>query len=200
MTAGKRTPTVKEDPVEAGRAGGLASGRARSRERAYVNQLRERVLNGKGIQSYAAMRAWLEDLEGREQRCRAREIARDEVAQEVAELRAQTAYATETLRRIWAETEKEEHRLVALREKASRLETQLEGDIDELERARNELRAEVIAEGVKLGRDLVEVDDDEPEGGTGGGSVDRHPYEVSTAEQPQTSRPRNQTRNREGAE
>jgi hypothetical protein len=123
------------DPVEVGRRGGLASGRARDPLERHRRRLRDKLLSDSGFGSYSAYRALAVDLDGRERALREERRVLDRERQEFAALDRQVVqlmdwkdhYAAEVFR-----LKDEERLLVAV--------------VADLKREQQELGAAIAAE------------------------------------------------------
>jgi hypothetical protein len=141
---GKPFGSPGHDARELGRRGGEAP-----RTRKYTAQLREQVVSGSGIASFAAYRTWLADLEGRERAVRVHERRFRDADMAVCNLLDQVD--EETARRD------------ALRAEVAELRDQRA----ELERQCGELRAAIAREAEAAEMELVELSDVGGEDDTG---------------------------------
>ena len=158
-TATNRVPSPRENPVEAGRAAGIASGEARRRKReagAYwlealrnaVQEDAERVAkkllaSGNGAAIAAGLQLVREYERGKQE--------------DLRNLDRRTTQLDELCCKLLDDCEAEERRKAALRAEVDALGRERR----ELERLVHGMRAEIDAAGYDV------LDDDEPEGGTG---------------------------------
>jgi chromosome segregation ATPase len=147
----KRRPFESVDLREAGRRGGVVSGIARRHR--FTEQLRQQVVTGTGMASYAAAQLLRENIEQREYAVREREREQRAGAEELARLREEA----ETLAaKVDALRDEEARR----RERIERLTAAATAELAELERVKSELRQQVEADAEAAGLELVQHDDE----------------------------------------
>jgi hypothetical protein len=161
-------PRPNEDPREAGRAGGVASGAARRAKRdAEPRHWHDELLEQLSDDPRRVVRALLSSKNGAAL-AKALEIARDIEAGKLQRLRdvdERTTMLDELCCRLMDDVEREERTKAALQAENIALMQERK----ELERVRDELRAQVEAEAAEHGFDVV--DDDEPREVTDGEEV-----------------------------